>query len=121
MTGLNGETFGSVGSKCLPANPIQSCHLLLGGFGDGLKNLHLESNIMQNLNINPSVILPFAAILSFEVPTTELDSDITPSSLFCAGQFATFDEAKADCYSFSDHPALIAMQVHQCFKVGGVQ
>jgi hypothetical protein len=76
----------------------------------------------QNLNaVNPSVILPFAAILSFEAPTTELDPDFVPNVWFCAGEFATFDEAKAACYAYEKHPALIAMYFSQCFKDGGVQ
>ena len=76
----------------------------------------------QNPNaVNPSVILPFAAICSFEAPTTELDPDFVPSVWLCAGEFATFDEAKAACYAYAEHPALIAMHVSQCFKDGGVQ
>ena len=39
----------------------------------------------QNANaVNPSVILPFAAICNFEVPTTELDPDFVPSVWFCS-------------------------------------
>lgn len=75
MTGLNGETFGSVGSKCLPANPIQSCHLLLGGFGDGLKNLHLESVIMQNTTqvaSATSVSIPSVFLVNNQAKTTSL-------------------------------------------------
>lgn len=91
MTGLNGEAFGSVGSKCLPANPVQSCHLLLGGFGDGLKNLHLESAIMQYHKINPCVNLqglePYqsfiygvlVAILSPEKPICFVNNDLYAS------------------------------------------
>ena len=75
----------------------------------------------QTNAVNPSVILPFAAICSFEAPTTELDHDFVPSVWFCAGEFATLDEAKAACYAYGNHPALIAMQANQCFKVGGVQ
>ena len=71
----------------------------------------------QNANaVNPSVILPFATLCNFEVPTTELDPDFVPCVWACAGEFATFDEAKAACYALEDHPALIAMQVSQQFK-----
>jgi hypothetical protein len=63
--------------------------------------------------VNPSLILPFSALCNFEVPTTELDPDCVPNVWFCVGDFATFDEAKAACYAYADHPALISMQVHQ--------
>ena len=73
----------------------------------------------QNINaVNPSVILPFSAICNFEVPTTTLDPDFVPSVWVCVGDFATFDEAKAACYAYADHPALIAMSVHQDLRVG---
>ena len=79
----------------------------------------------QNANtVNPSVILPFAAICSFEVPTTELDPDFVPSVWVCVGEFETMLEAKTACYAYADHPALIAMQVSQnmCADVvGGAQ
>ena len=75
----------------------------------------------QTNAVNPSVILPFAAICSFEVPTTELDPDFVPSVWLCAGEFATLDEAKAACYTYDNYPAFIAMHVSQCFKDGGVQ
>jgi hypothetical protein len=76
----------------------------------------------QNIyTVNPSVILPFAAILSLKVPTTELDPDFVPSVWFCVGEFETLDEAKAACYAYGNHPALIAMHFSQCFKDGGVQ
>lgn len=76
----------------------------------------------QNIyTVNPSVILPFAAICSFEAPTTELAPDFVPCVCFCVGEFSTLVEAKAACYAYADHPALIAMQANQCFKVGGVQ
>ncbi len=75
----------------------------------------------QTNAVNPSVILPFAAICSFEAPTTELDHDFVPSVWFCAGEFATFEEAKAACYTYDNYPAFIAMHVSQCFKDGGVQ
>ena len=75
---------------------------------------------IQNTNaVNPSVILPFAAICSFEAPTTELDPDFVPCVWLCVGEFETFLEAKAACYFFETHPALIAMHVSQCFKDGG--
>ena len=67
----------------------------------------------QTNAVNSSVILPFAAICSFEAPTTELDPDFVPNVWFCVGEFATLDEAKAACYSHKNHPALIAMQFHQ--------
>jgi hypothetical protein len=67
----------------------------------------------QTNAVNPSVILPFAAVLSLKVPTTELATDFVPSVWVSAGKFATFDEAKFACYAFADHPALISMQVHQ--------
>ncbi|MBH1969919.1 hypothetical protein FK216_01750 [Moraxellaceae bacterium AER2_44_116] len=71
--------------------------------------------------VNPSVILPFEAVLSLKVPTTELAPVFVPSVWVSAGKFATFDEAKFACYAFADHPALIAMQVTQCFKVGSAE
>jgi hypothetical protein len=68
----------------------------------------------QNTNaLNPSVILPFEAVLSLKVPTTELAPDFVPSVWVIVGEFATFEEAKAACYTYADHPALISMQVHQ--------
>lgn len=70
----------------------------------------------QTNAVNPSVILPFTAMCNFEVPTTELDPDLVPSVWVIVGEFATFDEAKAACYFFETHPALIAMQVSQRFK-----
>ena len=71
----------------------------------------------QNANaVNPYVILPFAAICNFEVPTTELDPDFVPCVWVCVGEFETLAEAKSACYSFEDHPALIAMQVSQQLK-----
>ena len=71
----------------------------------------------QNANaVNPSVILPFAAICNFEVPTTELDPDFVPCVWVCVGEFSTFNEAKTACHFFGDHPALIAMQVSQQLK-----
>ncbi len=71
----------------------------------------------QNANaVNPYVILPFAAICNFEVPTTELDPDFVPTVWVCVGDFATFNEAKTACHFFEDHPALIAMQVSQQLK-----
>jgi hypothetical protein len=36
-----------------------------------------------------------------------------PSVWVIVGEFATFEEAKAACYTYADHPALISMQVHQ--------
>jgi hypothetical protein len=76
----------------------------------------------QNIyTVNPSVILPFAAICSFEAPTTELDPDFVLNVWVCVGEFATLDEAKAACYAYGNHPALIAMHVSQCSKDGGVQ
>ncbi len=75
----------------------------------------------QTNTVNPSVILPFAAICNFEVPTTELDPDFVPCVWACAGEFATLDEAKAACYAYGNHPVLIAMHFSQCFKDGGVQ
>ena len=73
----------------------------------------------QTNAVNPSVILPFAAICNFEAPTTELDPDFVPNVWLCAGEFATFDEAKAACYAYADHPALITMHVSQDLRVGG--
>jgi len=67
----------------------------------------------QTNAVNPSVILPFAAICNFEAPTTELAPDFVPSVWVIVGEFATFEEAKAACYSHKNHPALISMQVHQ--------
>lgn len=64
----------------------------------------------QNAN---AVLLPFAALCNFEVPTTELDPDFVPCVWVCVGEFATFNEAKTACHFFGDHPALIAMQVSQ--------
>ena len=78
-------------------------------------------NNSQNHAPVASVNRPFSAICNFEVPTTTLDPDFVPSVWVCVGDFATFDEAKAACYAYADHPALIAMQANQCFKVGGVQ
>ena len=78
-------------------------------------------NTQKTNAVNPSVTLPFAAICSFEAPTTELDPDFVPSVWLCAGEFATLDEAKAACYAYGNHPALIAMHVSQCSKDGGVQ
>ena len=76
----------------------------------------------QNINaVNPSVILPFAAFCNFEVPTTEIDPDCVPNIWEIVGEFATFDEAKAACYAYGNHPVLIAMHFSQCFKDGGVQ
>ncbi len=76
----------------------------------------------QNIyTVNPSVILPFAAICSFEAPTTELDPDFVPNVWFCVGEFSTLVEAKAACYAYGNHPALISMHVSQCSKDGGVQ
>ena len=59
------------------------------------------------------IFYPFAAMCNFEVPTTELDPDCVPNIWVIVGEFATFEEAKAACYSHKNHPALIAMQVHQ--------
>ncbi|MDO8415960.1 MAG: hypothetical protein Q7S87_07080 [Agitococcus sp.] len=66
----------------------------------------------QTNAVNPSVILPFASLCNFEVPTTELDPDWEPNVWVIVG-FATFDEAKASRYSRKNHPALIAMSIHQ--------
>ena len=73
----------------------------------------LEQIIMQNLNIIPSAIRPFAAILSFEVPTTELDPDFVPSISVCVGEFETLAETETACRSYANHPALIAMRAYQ--------
>ena len=50
----------------------------------------------QNIyTVNPSVILPFEAVLSLKVPTTELAPDFVPSVWVIVGEFATFEKAKA--------------------------
>ena len=67
----------------------------------------------QNHALVASVSRPFSAICSFEVPTTKLDPDFVSSIWFCVGEFETLEEAKSACYSFTDHPAHIAMQVNQ--------
>jgi hypothetical protein len=54
----------------------------------------LEQSIMQNINAIPSAIRPFAAILSFEVPTTELDPDFVPSISLCVGEFERWPKQK---------------------------
>jgi hypothetical protein len=117
MAGLNGETFGSVGSKCLSANPIQSCHHLLGSFGDGLKNLHLESVIMQKLTTNPSVIRPFALVCSFRVPTSDLSPGFTPSITLVIGHYHTQQEVKQARQAIQS-PALISAWMYQSFVDG---
>ena len=117
MTGLNGETFGSVGSMCLPANPIQSCHLLLGGFGDGLKNLHIESDIMQNQPL--AQVRPFALVCSFQVPTSDLSPDFIPSITVVIGAYQSREEAIAARNAIAS-PALIAAYCYQSFEAEGV-
>jgi hypothetical protein len=72
----------------------------------------------QNTTVTAtSVNRPFSAICSFEVPTTELNPDFIPSVSVCIGEYQTLEEAKAACYSFADHPALIAMYVSQDLRV----
>lgn len=52
--------------------------------------------------------LPFAAICSFIVPTTELDPDFIPSVSVRIGDFETKEEAKKAFEQVEHHPALIS-------------
>lgn len=74
-------------------------------------------NTQNNHALVASVTRPFSAICSFEVPTTELDPDFIPSVSVCIGEYQTLEEAKSACYSFADHPAIIAMYVSQDLRV----
>ena len=114
MAGLTGETFGSVGSECPSANPYQSCHHLLGSFGDGLKHLHSESAIMQNQSLGQ--VRPFALVCSFQVPTTDLNPDFAPSITVIVGTYQTKQEVIAARNEINS-PALIAASLYQDFLV----
>jgi len=61
----------------------------------------------QNIyTVNPSVILPFAALCSFEAPTTELDPDFVLNVWVCVGEFATLEKAKA---AMQKHHSLLSI------------
>lgn len=117
MAGLTGETFGSVGSMCPSANPYQSCHHLLGSFGDGFKHLHIESAIMQNTSLTQ--VRPFALVCSFQVPTTDLNPDFAPSITVVIGAYETRQEVIAARNAIAS-PALIAAHCYQSFEAEGV-
>ena len=68
----------------------------------------------QNTNaVNPSAILPFTAIYTAIVPSTELKPRILPTICVSLGNFATEAEAENACYTLPEHPAIIALQVSQ--------
>lgn len=73
----------------------------------------------QNTNaVNPSVILPFAAICNFEAPTTELDPDFVPSVFVSASHvvgtlFNSESEAKQAAIAYSNTHPCIAYLVYQ--------
>lgn len=113
MAGLNGEAFGLASSKCWSTNPYQSCHHLLGRSGDGFKHLHLESAIMQNQSLGQ--VRPFALVCSFQVPTTDLNPDFTPSITVVIGAYQSQEEVIAARNAISS-PALISASLYQSFE-----
>ena len=54
--GLDGETFGSAGSSCRSANPIQPATLGFAAFGGGFQPTHEGHAIMNTPAVTPSAV-----------------------------------------------------------------
>lgn len=88
---------------------------MFGDFGDGFKTPYHESAIMQNITINTSKIRPFALVCSFQVPTTDLTPDFTPSITVVIGAYQSQEEVIAARNAISS-PALISASLYQSFE-----
>ncbi len=62
----------------------------------------------------PVQVKPFALICSFQVPTTELDPDFTPSVSVVVGEYETQEQAK-NARRHINSPALISAWCYQDF------
>lgn len=64
----------------------------------------------------PVQVKPFALICSFQVPTTEVNPDFTPSVSVVVGEYETQEQAKQARQSIQ-HTALIAAWCYQDFLI----
>lgn len=90
---------------------------MFGDFGDGFKPLYHESVIMQNQSL--AQVRAFALVCSFQVPTSDLNPDFTPSITVVIGAYQSQEEIISARNAIVS-PALIAAYCYQSFEAEGV-